>query len=346
MNERRPLFVPILIVIGGVILQCKALGLVGSTTDGFLTKAWPLLLIAAGVDLFISYRRLISGLILFFTGAALLASSFLPAGTSADIWTAFLAVWPLLLILYGLDSVFSGKGILGRIVILILLIIGVYALLMTLDIPVLKSMPRLDFSQFTSQLHFPNGSGQGTFQNPKNPSPQPTIDPDRINILLPEEPYVSLDIHAASGKVQAKAFDRETGQLLSGTIHLDSSETLEKKTQTIDNKAIVSLGSVSQGTPATLSTWTLELTNQKPLNLSVLLQTGYLKYDLRGLNLTGVSLVNNNGAIDVMAPYQSSAEIIISAVNGGVRVYIPMGASVLCRVTGTSDFQFPSNYVN
>ena len=84
----------------------------------------------------------------------------------------------------------------------------------------------------------------------------------------------------------------------------------------------------------------------RPTVLNALLSGGYFKADLRGLNLSDVSIRNQYGPIDIMVPESASATIRITADSGDIRVYIPKNTQISCVINGASQIEYPQwNYV-
>lgn len=340
MEERKSFFVPILIILSGVLLQLKALGLLGETQDGFLDKAWPILILAAALDMFFTEHRLISALVLFFTGAALLCSQFLDTGWSSSIWRFFLEFWPLLVILYGIDSIFTGRSLISSALIIVLLIVAVYAIMATTGHPILKnfSLPGVNGKMPDQTAPSLTRKDGGTSASAGQPGGS-----HAINYVLSNQPYASIELEAASGKIQMQAGNLNNC-ILAGTITLDSSEHLQENSQDKGNNTIYILKSQGEGSPAVLSDWNLSLSPQRQIALTARLTSGYAKIDLRGLDLSEVLIENKRGPIDVMTPVLSQAPIQIHADNGDIRVYIPANGFVDCTISGTDAITYPPEY--
>lgn len=338
MGTRKSILTPIIVILAGVLFQLKALGVLGHVGDGLLEKLWPLLLMGVAVDLAFEYRRIFGAIIIGAASIALLCTQFLPSGWNSDIWKAFLSFWPILLIIYGFDILFSGQSFFNGVVIVLVIVIAVYALLAALDVPIMRKLPKIDLQG----MNLPKpGSGVAV---PRPPEPKAAEQNDgNVNYVLPEQYYAALDIDAASGKIQLKA-DSGTDSLLNGRISLSGSEVLYQSMDVYGQEARYSLQSSGSAESSGASEWNLAVSPYRSLSIDLSLTSGYLKADLRNLDLNQVLLENGHGPIDVMLPVVSEAQVEIIADSGNIRVYIPDGGAAEFGVYGAADVTVPQGY--
>ena len=360
MRGKNSLIVPVVSILCGVLLLLKSFGVLGSfLPDNIISKLWPLLAAIAALDLLISQRRLIGAVIMGFFAAALFSTQYLPGGWNNGLWQLFVKFWPVLLILFGVDCIFAGRSLINGAVIAAGIVVLVYALLTVLDIPAIRSLP-FNLPSLTEIIPTSSFSGtipvrpgpQNNFPGPENNGPaQPPIPQQnsmpviagpngQVTIPMPDQNAVQLNISAASGKVSVKS-GAEAGQFLSGSVALDGRESLSPSASMNGPVAVYNLNSEGRSSAPNNSVWDLSLTGLRQTGLNVFLSTGYFKADLRGLNLSAVSIENQYGPVDVMTPQSTGAPIKITAGNGDIRVYIPKGGRISCMIMGTDQVEYP-----
>lgn len=364
MHVKKSLIVPVAVIFSGVLMQLKALGIFGNfLPDDLPGKLWPLLIAAVALDLLFSQRRLVASSIMLFFAAALLAQQF-PAGRwSTDLWDIFLKFWPILLILFGIDCIFSGRSVINAAVVIIVILIGVYVLLTTLDLPVLDKLP-ISLPSITAII--PTSEFSGTM--PGRPQPQPQQQPGvpgpqngpaaqeppsaiitgpggQTIIPMPSRNSAAqLNLNAASGKITVKS-GAASDSFLSGTITLDSRERLDPQASLNGPTAVYTLSSTGSAAAPNISNWDLALSSQISTALNAVLESGYFKADLRGMDLSSVNVENKYGPIDIMMPMITDGGIRIKAGNGDIRVYVPRGVRISSVISGTDLIEYPQrNY--
>ena len=355
MRTRYSIILPIAAIISGVVLELNSFGIIGNFfPNDILLKIWPALLIFVAFDLLFSQHRLIGALVVLFCAAALLSTQFLEGGTNNKVWQFFLKVWPILLILFGIDWIFSGKSLINTAVIIAGVIIIVYILFAVLDVPVLKSLPfELDLKSI-----IPTSTFAGTLPgiqesqpwnnsqpNPAQPSPNTEQGPamnhgGQISIPIPPQSETALNLNAASGKVSLKA-GAGSSYILSGMIDLDPGENLTQNTSLTGPSAQYTFQSSGNAASPERSNWDLSLSSDRTVSISAAINNGYIKADLRTLNLSAVSIENKHGPIDVMVPQNTGTPIRIKASDGDIRIYIPKGTAINCYISGTGSVDYP-----
>ncbi len=365
MRAKNSLIVPVVAILSGVLLLLKSFGVFGNVLpNDILTKLWPVLLAAVALDLLLAQRRLIGAVIMGFFAAVLLCTQFTDAGWNHELWGIFLKCWPILLILFGVDCIFAERSLINGAVIAAGIVVLVYILLTVLDIPAIKKLPVslpslseiIPTSSFSGTVPSRPGQQQGDFPAPGGsgpagqPLPQQYVEPvvigqgGQVSIPMPEHNAVQLNISALSGKVSVKK-GAAAGQFLTGNISLDRKEKLSYAFSLNNPVAIYNLNSEGSYTAPNQSVWDLSLSGQRQTGLNVFMETGYFKADLRGLDLSAVSIENKYGPIDIMTPQTAGAHIKITAGDGDIRVYVPNGGRIECTVVGTDQVEYPQrNY--
>ena len=360
MRAKYSIILPIAAILSGIVLELNSLGLFGNyLPKNIAVSIWPVLLIFAGLDLLFSQRRLIGAMVVLFTGGALLSTQFLDGGTNNEIWQFFLKVWPILLVLFGIDSIFAGKSLINTAVIIAGVIIIVYVLFAVLDVPVMQKLPfELDLKSIIPTSTFSGVMPGQQNAQPWNSNPMPvnqpaaepaqpiTISPDgQVTIAAPAQQDAVLNLNAASGKISLKN-GGNIPQFVSGTIRLDAAETLTQNADLNGSAAQYTLLSSGNASASDRSNWDLALSANRTVSVNAVLNSGYIKADLRSMNLSAVSIENRYGPIDVMVPRATNARIQINASNGDIRVYIPGGTGINCYISGTGSIDFPQYSYN
>lgn len=364
MRGKYSIILPIAAILSGVVLELNSLGLIGNyLPKNILMNVWPAILIFVGLDLLFTQRRLIGSLVVLFTGAAILSTQFLEGGTNNEIWQFFLKVWPILLVLFGIDWIFAGRSLINTAVIIAAVIIIVYVLFAVLDVPIMQKLPfDLDLKSIIPTSTFsgvlPGQSGPQPWNNnnpmPAAPVSQPApeavqpvvITPDRqVIIAAPAQQEVVLNLNAASGKISLKN-GGNTPQFVSGSIRLDPAENLTQNAELNRPSAQYTLQSSGNAAASDRSNWDLALSSNRTAAVNAILNSGYIKADLRSMNLSSVNIENKFGPIDVMVPRSTNAPIRIKASDGDIRVYIPGGTGINCYISGTGSVDFPQYSYN
>lgn len=356
MRTRYSIILPIAAILSGVVLELNSLNLLGNfLPNEILLKAWPVLLVFVGFDMLFSQRRLIGAIVLFFCAAALLSTQFMDTGTNNQIWTIFKKIWPILLILFGIDCIFAGRSLINTAVIIAGVIVLIYIAFTFLDIPALKSLPvNIDLksiiptSVFNEPMPMPQQPQQPIVPsqnfnqiNPQTPE-QPVLVNDNgdVQVQLPVQNSAEIDLKAASGKISIKA-GNNSNQLIGGSIKLDANENLTQNASLNGQTAKYSFESNGNASSPQSSNWDLTLNSQRTIAVKTVLSSGYIKADLRSMDLSSVYLENKYGPVDVMVPNGTDAKIQISASGDAIRVYVPKGTTVSCAIYGASSVDYP-----
>ena len=356
MRTRYSLILPIAVILSGVLLELNSLHLMGDfLPNNILLKIWPLILVFVGLDMVISQRRIVGGLVVFFVAAALLSTQFLDGGTNNEIWQLFMKVWPILLILFGLDWMFSDRSLINAAVIITGVIILIYILFTFVDLPFARELPFkinlesiLPTSVFNGDMPKPpaesyGGNETAMFSRPTEETDFEPVTYDgngSLAIMMPSQNSAELNIDTASGKVSLKAGNNGS-DFVSGTVQLDPAEKLSYNTSIRGSVAKYTLRSEGKAAANNVSNWDLALSPQRTSSINAVLNNGYIKADLRSMDLSSVSIENKHGPVDVMVPVSTNAPIKITSYYGDIRVYIPRGAVVSCVISGAGNIEYP-----
>ena len=350
------MILPIAAILSGVLLELNSLHLLGNfLPNDILLKIWPVILVFVGLDMVISQRRIVGGMVVFFIAAALFSTQFFDGGKNNEVWNLFIKIWPVLLILFGLDWVFSGRSLINAAVIITGVIILIYILFTFVDIPLARELPFkinlesiLPTSVFNGDMPKPQSEGFGGNETVMFGQPTEAVDFDPVSynangllsVLMPSQNSAELNLNTASGKVSLKA-GNNANEFVGGTVQLDSAEKFSYNASTQGSIAKYTLRSEGKAAANNVSNWDLTLSPQRMTSLNAVLDNGYIKADLRSMNLSSVSIENKRGPVDLMVPVSTNAPIRITSSYGDIRIYVPRGAVVSCRINGAGNIEYP-----
>lgn len=154
----------------------------------------------------------------------------------------------------------------------------------------------------------------------------------------------AFQISAPSGKIQLKSAPL-TDLVMTGKIDLSVGEVLNESTEQNDSTATYILsGTPSAQVSGNNALWDLQINQQIQVNLMSAMNNGYQMIDLRGMNLSGANIVSNSGDIDIMLPYSSSVSVNVSTQNGNIRIFVPAAVSAFITVQNTAGVSYPETY--
>lgn len=297
-RRRGGVFWPLVLIGVGVVLLLNNLRITDWDAWDIVVRAWPILIIATGLDLALERSGFFTPILLLAVGVAALLST-------TEVWQwDMLALaaryWPVLLVAIGLDigltKPTSTASLLG--VVPAILCIGALA-------------------------WFLGGIGVGGMLSETRPISQP----------LPDVSSASVHIGPALGSLRVTAL-REEGALIAGAVALAEGQTVEESlTSSAGVATYVLSGGGSFGQPHSIVRgdnwhWDLMLTPDLPLDLSTEMVTGNTRLDLSGLEVESFDSDNVFGQAHVVLPSEGTLKGSISMVAGEVVVVVPTGMGV------------------
>ena len=154
----------------------------------------------------------------------------------------------------------------------------------------------------------------------------------------------AFQISAPSGKIQIKSAPL-TDLVMTGKIELSAGEVLNESAEQNDSTATYILsGTPSAQVSGSNALWNLQISQQIQVNLMSAMNNGYQMIDLRGMNLSGSNIVSNSGDIDIMLPNSSSVTVYVSTQNGNIRIFVPAAVSAFITVQNTAGVSYPETY--
>ncbi len=327
-ERRRRNYIPFVIILAGIVLQLQASGLLGAPAIDFLLKSWPLIIIAAGIDLLFSGKRFAGGAVLAVTGACVL---FLNFTRNPEFVALFSSFWPLLLIIYGVDMLFSHRNLLSGVIIVAAIGIVLYLILGSDGKPDFNNIKLPEaIGDFLQSAPLSNAGKDGLMQ---------------LDYALPESGSAEIRLEAPSGRLEMKAGG--IPQLMTGSILPGNGEKISESTATVGTVHVYTLtGKPNPQLTASEGNWNVILNPEIPVFWKSDMVNGYQMINLRGLNLKSVSIMNQTGDIDVNLPITSTgAPISIGTQQGTVRIFVPDSISVFINLSGAPSATFPAEYI-
>ncbi|GEM_PF-986550 len=330
-HKRRSITLPLAVILLGVFFQLQAAGLFGSGANSFLSKFWPVVILAAGLDLFLERRRILSSIVLCLLGAALIIYN-LTGGT--QLWEIFLTFWPILLMLYGLDMLLNGRSLSAVLILIALAAVAVIVFLVGKN--------SLDLGKLPVQLNV-DGISE-TLSSLGKTGAVPAKKSQKISYQQPGSPMAVFQVSAPSGQIRVKSAVLD-GLVMSGTVSLSNGEILNERFEQGDSSATY----VLTGTPGAQSgsssaLWDLQISQKQSVTLMTAMNDGYQMIDMRGLTVNEVTIINNSGDIDVMLPFNAAVPVNISTQKGSIRIFVPENVSAYVTVRESSGMVYPENY--
>lgn len=329
MEEHRSRnYIPILIILLGVMLQLQASGLLGAPAIDFLLKSWPLIIIAAGIDLFFSGKRVVGGVVLAVTGISVL---FLNFTGNPKFVTLFSSFWPLLLIIYGVDMLFSHRNLLSGVIIVAAIGIVLYLVLGSDGKPDFNNIKLPEaIGDFLQSVPLSNTGKDGMMQ---------------LDYALPDNGSAEIRLEAPSGRLEIKAGG--IPQLMTGIILPGNGERISESSTTVGTVRVYTItGTPNPQLTASEGNWNVILNPEIPIFWKSDMVNGYQMINLQGLNLRSVSIMNQTGDIDVNLPNTAAGvPISIGTQQGTVRIFVPDSISLFINLSGAPTAYFPADYI-
>ncbi|GAB4400146.1 MAG: DUF5668 domain-containing protein [Anaerolineales bacterium] len=303
---------------------------------------FPLVLIAAG-------------LLLLLDNLGLLGASF---------WNTFLRLWPLLLVAWGIESLFNQRevfgaylltgagmiflfdsfdlfgvqawGALARLWPLLIIAAGVSVLVGKRNL-LMAALAWLSLLALTFFLLLWGGRADGQL-----------VPGESLRYPLDGVQSAQVRLNPAIGSLQLRA-DPEGADLFNGEMMLLRGEQVFQSFAVTEGRADLHLWSAGQffiipsGNSA--PEWQTRLSGRVPITLQSELGVGQMHLDLTGLQIEGVTVNLGVGDILLTLPNQGNFNVEIRGGIGQMRIRVPRGMGVQVRSeTGLANFRAPSEY--
>lgn len=309
---RRGLLFPAVLIVIGLVLLLRNLGVIEGDVGRLLLRLWPLLLVAIGLDSLVRRRAILGPTVLIGLGAIFLLSGF--GLLEWTVWEVLTRCWPVLIIAVGLDLIVGRRSLLWALLALLLL-----AAMLAVGL-------WLDTGRRPESTHLVEWA-------PEAP----------VNRLAAEL-RSSLGSLQVDGGVNGPALAR-------GTLSLSRGERLREERNVVDGVARLELGTRGPsfaglfGRGEAQAGWHLSLSPGVPTELAAKLGVGQLGLDLTGLRLEEVQADLGIGQMRISLPEGRYRATIRDGI-GQVTVVLPPGAAVrMVAHTGLTTVRVPPGYL-
>lgn len=261
------------------------------------------------------YRRssLVGPVLLVGMGVLLLLNNFnmLPRNS----WVVIFRLWPVFLILLGIDILFGRRSLIGTVIssILLLGIVGglVYLLAFTPEHPLLQQLTQ---NMGPTRTHFNEALNEIEYAN------------------------VNIDWNASNGSLEAL---NDSIDLIAGDITYYN--TLDFSVSQIEDHADVHLNDINNGAvfffdlyePEAGDDWLIGLHPSVDYDLHLDASSGDYYFDLSALQLNTLELDASSGDIELLLP-TGEYRVRIDASSGDIEIKIPAGVGVRIEFDGSS----------
>ncbi len=315
-DNRRPrsLFWPILLVAAGVFLFLINIGTIQGTVWENVITYWPVILIIGGVDGLYQHHNWALTVVVLGLGVILLMGNleYLPM----NAWGMLIRLWPVLLVAAGLDIAMGRRysiwNTLLRLGLGLLLVAGLVWIVMTSP-----------FGVGVKQVAFEQKLGGAS------------------------ESQISFSAPVGNIKLAGGA---SSDKLVSGNAGIPRNMELKHEyVQQSNGSSSLNLavkGTTSITTGVSSLPWDFVLNSAIPLDLKVELAVGEIDAKLDGTKVKQVSTEMAMGKTTITLPCTQDANVSIQSAIGDVVVYIPEGCNVSINMeTGLVAHDLPSGYL-
>jgi hypothetical protein len=233
---------------------------------------------------------------------------------SASVWTSILNLWPVLLIILGIELVL-GRGSWGSALLIGLLVLVVAA--------------AASFVSF-----FPWSSG--TFRA----GPFVAVETVHLAEELGQVQQARYDISYGAGNLDVSALPQSSGNLLEADLERDEWTTIDRNVNRAGDRAQVTIrsrdtdGVVVPGQSSGGGDWAIRLSPQVVSDLKVDTGAGKFNLDLRGTKLSSLDLNTGVGEAKVTLPESAGRTTVkVNAGVGDTEITIPAAVAAQIKVS-------------
>jgi hypothetical protein len=313
--RRRGIFLPLMMILIGVILLLNSLGNLPGNAWSLLLRLWPLLLVAGGLDGLLRGEGPIGEILWGGLGVLFLLSNlgYLPFSVLELIWR----LWPVILVGWGLQLIIGHRNLLTY------WISFAAGLVLMVGVVFLAYQPAI----------FPVN-----------------VRTEQISEDLGNLKAAKIEISTAVGK-QIVSGVAEPGKLLEGEFGLMSSESYQRNFSTeagVGNYKLENTGGPGMilfGNSSTTIGVDIKLNPDLPLKLSFNLAVGDQKLDLSKYNIKELAVNLAVGSMTVTLPADGNFSGQLHTALGEITIIVPKGAYVRINAhTGVGNVSAPDNY--
>ncbi len=250
-------------------------------------------------------RSLIGPLVLITAGVLFLLANL--GALPFTFWEIAARLWPLLLILIGLDIIIGRRSIIGSVIILVLWVALVGGI-----------------------LWLASAQGAGLL-------PTANLTTDEIVQPLGDIQSASIGLNGGIATTTVTALDTDSGDLLRGAFRHTQGATLAKTYNVVATEGRLTLSEQGSSTVFWMpleNRWDLRLNPGLPLALRVNGGVGRVSLDLKALNVTSLLLDTGIGTLDVTTPSTGTVTLRLNGGIGSARITIPTGVGARIQSQG------------
>jgi hypothetical protein len=302
---RRSFFGPILLILIGLAFLGTNLGLLPGEGWGSVWQYWPILLIVAGLDELIRRDGIAWPILLIAVGAFLLYNNLGPRTWIS--WTQLLQLWPILLIVGGIDLMFRGRSgwtTAGGVILAVALIGG--AIWLT------SSGYRVAANYADVRQVYPQGAESG-----------------------------EIDLALGSGELILSSTNA-SGVLIDGKI---TPEVKEEGLSEEDGHFSYQLKNNDPTLFPHTSRWEMKVGSNLPVNLNLNLGAGEMNLSAEELVLEDLDVDQGVGRMVISLPGSCPDEISIKQAIGTLLIVVPKDIKIVVDAkNGLSRVDFPADF--
>ncbi len=320
--RRHSIFWPLLLITAGVLLFVNNLGNLPGSTWEIILKLWPVILIAAGLDGYWRGEGYTGATVVTGLGVLFLLGNLGYLTLSA--WDLILRLWPLIIVAVGLDLLIGKRrpwSALAGILVGLAVTGGIFWLVVNASFT----------TNYNTEEVSLNLSGANTARG------------------MISMPVGNLNLSAGA----------EGDTLLSGALQVNSNENVTRDVSVSTGIASFNLegrgynGFVPFSTSTGQELWTVHLNTKPDYDLDVKMAVGDSMLDLTGLTVTNLSVETAVGKTSLTLPDKGPFNGKISAAIGLIEIWLPKSAPVriyferaLTSTTQPSDFVLSGHTVS
>lgn len=316
-KQRHSLFFPLLLIAVGVVFFLNTMGFLKESPWELFLRMWPVLFIAGGLDSL--YKR--EGFVGpgFFIGLGVLFLLGNLGFLSVSPWNMLIRLWPVFLIVWGLDLLIGKKSVASAV-------IGVF-----LGLALLAGIVWLAVG-----------------------SPFEGHEPvDRtVSYELGTTQELEASIQAISGEMQIRK-EPDSTRLIGGQLQLGQNEELVDILTEEEGKSVLTLESTGSKVypvmpfgPVDTMLWDVTFNPAVKLDLDSQLIVGKQQVDLRDMTLTGLDVETVVGRAEVVLPAAGNFEGELSVVMGELVIIVPRGTALEIQTdTAITTISKPDDYL-
>jgi len=310
------LFFGIVLLALGVVLLLGTLGVIDWDVWDSIVRLWPILIIAGGLDGLFNRQGVVGPV--FWTGIGILFLLSTLGYLSASVWELALTLWPLLLVVFGVE-ILVGRRLSWASVIASVVVIALLA-------------------------------GVVGFIGVETLTGQP-VTGDSISQTLDGATQATVLVRPAIGAVQIGALSTAQADLLmKGIIHPRKGETVKDEYAVTGGKGRYTI--FSQGMSVIVFNdlsdigWDLDFTSQIPLDMTVDFDIGDLKVDFTDSNLSHFDVSMEIGSQKVYLPEKGKMSGEVRGQIGMTTIVVPRGVGVrIVYSQGLGNITVPGDFV-